>query len=614
MQAQASADWGLAARARSTPSLQDLHVLPLFPVPTLALLTGCIAGFGLSGWAMVTGVLHPAIAIAISSVLVYASFTVLHDGTHRAISRSPLLNDIIGTLGGQFLLPGIEVAVYRHLHLEHHKSTGEHGDDPDDILVAPLPGVLPALFFIDIIWFFWYVRRFNRWTALQNSRFLLGFSLYVAWHVAWIASPYAYEWLLVWLLPQRLGLGITTYLFAHIQHPPGVEQREHPIHATVMIERNPLVLSFMLGQSAHLIHHLYPQLPFYRLEAGWRAAERLLAPRGVLFRGLVESEAPTLPEAEQPWRRARVTAVEDIANGIRLFTLARADGGDLPGFEAGAHVDLRLDPHRVRQYSLIGVPGQAGTWQIGVKREAAGRGGSIAVHERLVTGAEIEVGRPRSHFPLRDGGGRHVLIAGGIGMTPLISMAHALQGRDFTLHLFARDAAGAPFGASFARFPFAARIQPHYDEGKGFSDGEIAAAIGPWHDGDRIHLCGPGGFMDRVKAVAFSLGWPADAVSTENFSPVPLSPGEAFTVTLARSGKRIEVAAGAALTDALEAARLPVDTLCRRGICGTCRCKVISGTIEHRDSVLTDEERASGQHMIPCVSRGTGKDTLVLDL
>ena len=132
MQAQASADWGLAAQARGTPTLQDLHVLPLFPVPTLALLSGCIAGFGLSGWAMLTGVLHPAIAIAISSVLVYASFTVLHDGTHRAISRSPLINDIIGTLGGQFLLPGLEVAVYRHLHLEHHKNTGEHGEDPDD--------------------------------------------------------------------------------------------------------------------------------------------------------------------------------------------------------------------------------------------------------------------------------------------------------------------------------------------------------------------------------------------------------------------------------------------------------------------------------------------------
>ncbi|RJF86416.1 hypothetical protein D3874_04740 [Oleomonas cavernae] len=612
MQTQATADWGLAAKARATRTLQDLHVLPLFPVPTLLLLAACLGGFALSAWGMLAGGLSPWLGVPIGAVLVYASFTVLHDGTHRAISRNPLLNEIIGTMGGQILLPGIEVAVYRHLHLEHHKHTGHHTEDPDDILVRPLPGSLPSMVFIDVVWFFWYMKRFNRWPALQNARFVFGFTLYVAWHAAWIASPYATDWLIAWMLPQRLGLGILTYLFAHIQHPPGIMQNDHPLHATVMIERNPLALAFMLGQSAHLMHHLYPQLPFYRLEAGWQAASALLSPRRLNFRGLFDPGNPSAPAAEMPWLEARIAVVEDIAAGIRLFTLEGVQG-PLPVFEAGAHVDLRLGPSVVRQYSLIGMPGVAGRWQIAVKREAEGRGGSIAVHERLLAGAAINVGRPRNHFPLTIGSGRHILVAGGIGITPLLSMAYALSGRGFELHVFARDESHAPFGTSLSRFPFRDRIGTHYDQGKGFPETAVAAVLGPWREGDRIYLCGPAGFMAFVTRSATAMGWPEDTISTESFSPQDDTPQKAFTLELARARQQLEVPAGVAITDVLDKARLSVDTLCRRGICGTCRCRLVSGAVVHRDSVLTPAERAAGQ-FIPCVSRGTGENVVVLDL
>ena len=616
MNHQALADWGLVARARATEQLQRLHRLPLFPVPTIALTLACLLGFALSAHAMLSGQLSPFIGVPVSAVLVYASFTVLHDGTHRAISRSPLVNDIIGTLGGQILLPGIEVAVYRHLHLEHHKNTGHHTEDPDDILVRPLPGALPQMMFIDAVWFFWYVKRIRRWTALQNARFLLGFSLYALWHAAWIASPYAGDWFLVWLLPQRLGLTILTYLFAHIQHPPGVEQDMRPIHATVMLDRNPLVLSFMLGQSAHLIHHLYPQLPFYRLEAGWRAAEPLLAGRQVHFRSLFEGRYDRLPAVESPWIEARVTAVEGIANDIRLYTLEAVDGGDLPAFEAGAHIDVLLGPSLVRQYSLIGRPGVAGPWQIAVKRDRAGRGGSIALHAQWRAGAEVTLGRPRNHFALapdQDASdqGRALLVAGGIGVTPLLSMAQGL-GRGFALHVFARDPAATPFGGDFSRFAFKGPVAVHHDHGQGFAEAEIMAALGPYAAGDRLYLCGPTGFMERVRAAALALGWPEDRIATETFAP-PAGSDQAFTLDLARSRRRFEVPAGSAITDILDKARLPVDTLCRRGICGTCRCRLLSGTVEHRDMVLTPAERAEGQ-FIPCVSRGTGADPVVLDL
>ncbi|PWR21049.1 fatty acid desaturase [Zavarzinia compransoris] len=612
MEHQATADWGLVARARATERLQDLHRLPLFPVPTIGLTLACLLGFALSAWGMVTGQLSPYVGVPVSAIIVYASFTVLHDGTHRAISRSPLVNDIIGTIGGQILLPGLEVAVYRHLHLEHHKNTGHHTEDPDDILVRPLPGSLPQMMFIDVVWFFWYMKRIRRWTAVQNARFLFGFTLYVLWHAAWIASPWGGEWFLVWLLPQRLGLTILTYLFAHIQHPPGVEQDARPIHATVMLDRNPLVLSFMLGQSAHLIHHLYPQLPFYRLEAGWRAAEALLRPRNVHFRSLFDGRYDRLPGVESHWLEAKVAAVEDIAADIRLFTLVAPDGGALPPFEAGAHIDVRLGPSLVRQYSLIGRPGAAGPWRIAVKRDGGGRGGSIALHQQWTEGAEVTVGRPRNNFALAPGGTRLVLVAGGIGLTPLLSMAHAAAGRDLALHVFARDRAHMPFGGDFSRFPFAGRVTAHQDHGQGFSDAEIMAALGPRVAGDRLYLCGPQGFMARVKAAAARLGWPEDGVATESFA-ADAGPGRAFTLALARSGRRFEIPAGTAITDVLDKARLPVDTLCRRGICGTCRCRLVSGTVEHRDMVLTAAERAEGQ-FIPCVSRGTGADAVVLDL
>lgn len=613
MDSRSTADWGLVARARATTNLQALHVLPLIPIPTIALMLACFAAFGLAGWGMLAGGLHPVVGIAIGAVAVYGTFTVLHDGTHRAISRSPLLNDIIGTLGGQILLPGIEVAVYRHLHLEHHKHTGHYTEDPDDILVRPLPGALPVMMFIDVVWFFWYLKRFSRWSALQNARFLFGFSLYVAWHVAWIASPYAMDWLLVWVLPQRFGLLILTYLFAHIQHPPGIEQGDHPLHATVMIDRHPLVLPIMLGQSAHLIHHLYPQLPFYRLEAGWRAAEALLSPRQVNFRGLFDPGVPEAPPAPSPWLEAKVTEVEDIADDIRLFTLESATATPLPPFEAGAHVDLRLAPSLVRQYSLIGRPGEPGRWRIAIKRETGGRGGSVAAHETLVPGRVVDVGQPRNNFPLRPGPGRHVLVAGGIGVTPLLSMAAALADRGLALHVFARTDALTPFRGDFSRFAFADRVHVHNDGGKGFSQDEMRAAIGPHGPGDQLYICGPAGFMAFVTGAARDLGWPEGAITIENFAPPESAPDQAFGLDLARSRRRFEIPAGTAITDVLDKARLPVDTLCRRGVCGTCRCKLISGTVEHRDAVLTAAERAAGD-FIPCVSRGTGADRVVLDL
>lgn len=612
---QAQGDWAMAGRLRATPTLQALHTIPLWPLPTLCLLLGCFATFALSANGMVAGWMPIPLGMIINGLVIYAAFTPLHDGTHRAVSRNPLLNDVISTLSGQMLLPGFEVAIYRIIHLAHHKSTGEHHEDPDEPGTRSLSGFLLYGLFLELYWAHWYLKRLNQWSTAQNVRVFLGVCLMASWYAIWIASPWALEWLLIWWIPQRIGAVLILYAFAYIQHPPGVEQRAYPIRATGILRPNKWLGPLMLGQNAHLIHHLYPQIPWYRLEAGWRATKAELLRRAPPIRGYWGGwSQDAFPNTETPWRWARVVATEDIAQDIRLFTLESASPSSLPIYEAGAHIDVRLEPGVVRQYSLIGLPGNNGRWQIAVKREAGGRGGSIAVHARLQQGTLVEVGSPRNNFPLQASSGRHVLIAGGIGVTPFISMAYALAAKDFALHVFARTPAHVPFGQLIQRFPFAARIQLHCDDGKGFENSEIANALGPYRAGDRTYLCGPVGFMERVQAVAATAGWPADAIVTENFSPPrPAQPEVPFTIELARSGRQLRVEVGESIVDVLEGERLPVDTVCRQGVCGTCRCRVLSGEIEHRDSVLTAAEREEGNQILLCVSRGTGKGLLVLD-
>ena len=612
---QSQGDWALVGKLRATPALQAFHTLPLWPIPTLCLLVGCFAAFGLSAYGMLTGWMPVPFGIVINALAIYASFTVLHDGTHHAISRNSIADEVIGTLGGQLLFPGFEVGVYRAFHLAHHKWAGEHDNDPDEFATRSLPVYLLFGLFLEVTWLTWYFKRIKQWSTVQNARVFLALSLYASFFALFLSSPWAVEWLIIWLIPQRLGIWIILYAFARVQHPPGVEQSHYPIHATGVLRPNSLLGPLMLGQAAHLIHHLYPLIPWYRLEAAWRATEAEFSKRTPTYRSYLSGwDQNAFPKAKSHWHLVKVVATEDIAQDIRLFTLESANRLPLPFYEAGAHIDVRLETNLVRQYSLIGRPGTTGRWQIAVKREAGGRGGSIAVHARLQPGTLVEVGGPRNNFPLEVSNGRHVLIAGGIGVTPLISMAYALADRAFTLHVFARSPAHVPFGRNIQSLPFAARIQQHCDDGKGFEDSEITSAIGQYQVGDRMYLCGPAGFMKRIQTVAATAGWPTSAIATENFSGAPSHHDLPFTIELARSGRQLQVGAGESIVDVLEGARLSIQTVCRRGICGTCKCRVVSGEIEHRDSVLTAAEREKGNQILPCVSRGAGKGVLVLDL
>ena len=313
-----------------------------------------------------------------------------------------------------------------------------------------------------------------------------------------------------------------------------------------------------------------------------------------------------------------VHSVALIARDIRAVRLSRSDGKPLPAFAAGSHIDLHLAPGLVRQYSLCGDIDDTSVYRIAVKLEPASRGGSRAVHEDLVPGAHLAISAPRNNFPLDVQAQHTVLIAGGIGITPIISMARVLarSARSFELHYFARSVEHAAFGDELGHPTLAGVGEGHFGLTHEQTVAALNAALANRAPGAQLYLCGPAGFMDLVRSVAADKGWPVDSVHLEYFkadTSGPASSGEAICVKLARTGISVPVPAGVPIIDALRAAGVAVETSCEQGVCGTCVTRVLSGSPEHHDMFLTDQEKARGDCMAICVSRSLTPE-LVLDL
>jgi ferredoxin-NADP reductase len=306
---------------------------------------------------------------------------------------------------------------------------------------------------------------------------------------------------------------------------------------------------------------------------------------------------------------------EQQATDIVVLDLANPDGGLLPPFEPGAHVDVEVAPGLIRQYSLCGDPADIRSYRLGVLLDPASRGGSAAVHATFKAGARVKVGQPRNLFPLDRTARRSVLIGGGIGITPMLAMAHHLHGsaQDFTLHYCVRAPEKAAFLAELDASAFRDRVHLHVDNGL------VTQRFDPPRDlpapADDVHLyvCGPEGFMAWVIAEAVRRGHHEPQIHREYFkADVDLS-GDAFEVVLARSDRRIKVEPGRSIVAALAEAGVKVTTSCEEGVCGTCLCTVLSGTPDHRDVYLTDEEKAANDQMLLCCSRSRTPQ-LVLDL
>jgi len=308
----------------------------------------------------------------------------------------------------------------------------------------------------------------------------------------------------------------------------------------------------------------------------------------------------------------KVLSTARIATDIHQYDLARADGGALPGFRPGAHLRVQTPGGPIRCYSLSNDPADRHRYVIAVKREDQGRGGSASLIDRVRAGDLLPVSTPRNAFALKHSPARHIFIAGGIGITPILSMIRHLEttgGAPFQLYYLTRSAEMTAFRDELARRQGTVMI--HHDQGNPAAGYDLWPVLAQ-PKGAQLYCCGPRGLMDAVRDMTGH--WPTSAVHFEDFG---IGAAEAsadnvpFTVQLARSGRTIDVPADRSLLDTLRGAGVKVPSSCESGTCGTCRTGLLAGTADHRDLVLAPYERA-GTIMV-CVSRAKG-GTLVLDL
>jgi len=319
--------------------------------------------------------------------------------------------------------------------------------------------------------------------------------------------------------------------------------------------------------------------------------------------------------------RVRVAALRDDGHDIRVFDLHADDARPLPSWRPGAHIKLSLPGGLTRCYSLCNAPGDEGCYRIAVKREAASRGGSAYLHEQVGIGMQLDVGAPVNTFALSDSEHPIALFAAGIGITPLYAMAADLlhRGRAAQLHYFARSAEHAGLLSALSQ----PALAPHCRFRFGLAAAEVAAAITTTLSvlprATPLYLCGPVPFIATVRQQAAQLGWRDEDVHFELFAAATpavanqVATEHAFELVLYRSGVRCVVQPGQSIVAAAAAAGVQIGTSCGEGFCGSCRSDVLEGIPEHRDSVLSDKERAANLRLMPCVSRCRG-DRLVLDL
>ena len=318
--------------------------------------------------------------------------------------------------------------------------------------------------------------------------------------------------------------------------------------------------------------------------------------------------------ADAPVMRLTVAKVEKPVPDVALYTLARPDGDDLPEWEAGAHVDVVVAPEYLRPYSMCGDPADRSHYRIAVLNEheapaGVGRGGSALMHRVFEEGRRVFVSHPVNHFPLVEDATRSYLMGGGIGVTPMVAMAHRLHalGRPFELHYSVTSEDSGAFLRELGAAPWSENVRFHVSVKGSRADLD---AILRYEPGAHVYTCGPERYMDAVIQAATRAGFPQEARHLEYFA-VPEEPDYedfAFTLRLA-DGREIAVSRDETAADALNAAGVAVPVKCSDGLCGVCRCGLVAGEVEHRDHVLSAAQRET--NMILCRSRALEPDGIV---
>ncbi len=370
---------------------------------------------------------------------------------------------------------------------------------------------------------------------------------------------------------------------------------------------------------APLAPHPYPYpFPMDR-EAGIEAYQAMITAEEYQKRAVAGTLEPYLhrytADGDSPVVQVIVTKVELMADGITKYEFRAVDGSDLPAWQAGAHLDIVVAPDFLRQYSLSGDPADRTRYQIAVLLEPEGRGGSRLMHRIFSEGRRVFVSKPINHFPLAEEQSHALLMGGGIGITPMLAMAHELhaRGQSFEMHYSGRSRDTMGFLSDIPGYPWADKVHLHVtSEGSRVHLEDVMAGYQPgWH----VYTCGAERYMTSVMEAAARAGVPEEARHLEYFSvpEVPDYENFDFTLKLARTGRELHVPADKTAADVLIENGFRVDLKCSDGICGVCKCGLVSGEVEHRDFVLSKAQRRTG--MITCQSRAARAGGVVeLDL
>jgi ferredoxin-NADP reductase len=308
----------------------------------------------------------------------------------------------------------------------------------------------------------------------------------------------------------------------------------------------------------------------------------------------------------------RLTAIRYAARDTNIFEFRRPDDKPLPSYEPGAHVDLHLPNGLVRHYSLIVARPDATVYTFAIKRDPASRGGSRYIHDELRVGRTLKISSPRNNFPLAEDAHHTILLAGGIGITPIWCMVQRLQehGRSWQLHYACRSRADMAFYDSLQGLPEA---YFHFDDENAGRVLDVAGIVAAANEHAHIYCCGPTPMLEAFETA--TTGRPREQVHIEYFTPKqePAARKGGFVVELARSGQEIFIPEGRSILEVLLDEGVDVDYSCELGICGACEQRVISGVPEHRDSILSEEEQAENTRVMICCA-GCKSERLVLDL
>lgn len=314
----------------------------------------------------------------------------------------------------------------------------------------------------------------------------------------------------------------------------------------------------------------------------------------------------------------RVVRIESVTSLIKRFTLAAADGATLPPFTGGSHIIVQMrdgEQQYSNAYSLMSSPESLISYQIGVRREERSKGGSAFLHDKVKEGDVLHITAPNNLFMLSGDAQHHVLIAGGIGITPFVSQMHDLRrgGMSYELHYAFRAVEHGAFRDELAALGQDASAPVRFYADSLGQQLDLASLLGSMTDGAHIYVCGPAALIGAVRDAAQAAGVAAERVHWEQFA-TQVQGGSAFTVVLAKSGKTVQVGAGESLLNAIERDNaVQVECLCREGVCGTCETRILDGEAEHFDQYLSASEKAAQRTMMICVSRAKS-DRLVLDL